>query len=286
MRLNRAFLQAGCLAAILWTSSCASTSQGESPVADLQAQMVELQKAQAGLNARIDEVNHALLVLEEAVRLNKDEIAKVSRNATTPRITIANPPDRPLPKSLAGPEPPGAPLAGQGGEFVAPPPGLDPVGKGLDRVAPPVFPKVEPKKTAGGGEPRIRLDPTADLLKDPGFRKAWENHKPGGYALSIYEWNDLAAGSKDPNVVAAARYYQADAYFQLKDQAQAIRLFQAIADDAQAGAYRAPAACRLAACLDAAGRLAEAKAQYRKVIEQFPGSDAATAAAERLKRLE
>ena len=284
MGLNRAFLQAGCLAAILWACSCASAPQGGSPVADLQAQMVELQKAQAGLNARIDEVNHALLVLEEAVRLNKGEIEKVSRNATAPRITIVNPPERSQPAPPAPPEPPAA-LTGQGGEFVAPPPALDPANKGLDRSAPPIFPKSDPRKAAGG-EPRLRVDPGPELLKDPLFRKAWENRKPGGYALSIYEWNDVASGSQDPKVVAAARYYQADAYYELKEYSQAIRLFQELPDDAQAGAYRAAAACRLAACLDAAGRLAEAKAQYRKVVERFAGSDAAAVAAERLKRLE
>ena len=278
--MNRAFLWAGCLAAILGVCACASTPRAEPRLAELQAQMVEVQKAQAGVNARMDEMSHALLVLEEAVRLNKDEIDKVARTSTTPRITITNPPARPEPKTPAAAL---APLAGQGGEFVAPPPAFDPTRNDLDRAAPPVLPK---SGSVAPADSRFRVDPDPALLKDPQFRKAWEAQKPGGYALAIYAWSDVTGGSKDPRAVAAAGYYQAEAYFQLKEYTHAISLFQGLADDAQAGAYRAAAAYRWAGCLDATGRLADAKAQYRKVAEKFPGSEAATLATERLKRLE
>jgi TolA-binding protein len=287
MGLNRRVLPAALIAAFLAVCSCASAPDGTHRFAELQAQMVELQKAQAGVIARMDEINHALLVLEEAVRLNKQEIERVSKTAVSPRVTIAAAPPQPAPKPPALPPttspPPDGPLAGQGGEFVAPPPSLDPGRVAPDRAAPPILPRRSVKAAIDG---TFRVEPDPALLADAAFAGAWASHKPGGYALAIFAWNDVQSGAGGPGVVNAARYYQAEAYFQLGEYAQAISLFQGIPGNAQAGAYRAAAAYRLACCQEAAGRVADAVAQYRKVIEQFPGTDAAKRASGRLGQVE
>jgi TolA-binding protein len=246
--------------------------------------MVELQKAQAGVVARMDEVNHALLVLEEAARLNTQEIERVSKAAVTPRITIAGPPARPEPKPATPPATPTAePLVGQGGEFVAPPPSLDPARVATDRAAPPVLPRPSGKASL---DLRFVVEPDAALMKNAAFAKAWADHKPGGYALAIFAWNDALADGTTPGVAIAARYYQAEAYYQLGEYAQAAGLFQGIPGNAQAGTYRAAAAYRLACCHEAAGKFADAVAQYRKVVEQFPGTDAAKRASGRIGQIE
>lgn len=257
--------------------SCAKTTDLSPRINELQNQLIELQKSQASLNVRMDELGNSIMVLEETTRLSRMELENLKRSTTSPRITITN---RQAEDSRTYPrtQPPVAEenlkpaISGRGGEYVAPPPLLDP--SVPVQIKEPISPAED-----------CRIEPSADLLADAGFAKAWAVHSSERYGLAIYEWSEVKSSVSDESIRFAALYFLAECYYRLKEYQQAVSLYSETARGATGVLYRQCALLKVAMCLEFSGKSAEAIDWYNQVVQNYPGTDVAKLAQGRLSKI-
>jgi len=249
--------------------SCAERNNPAPQTADLQAQLIEIQKAQVGLNARMDEINHDLYVLQETVKENREAIGDLEGRTRRPQITIkSGSGSAPPPKKTTPAPAPAAPP--RGGEFVAPPPEV------VNRE-----PAASPPKETGpatalfAGGLGNEFAPVVQLIKE------------GQYGLAIFEINELGPGGGGPDRLASVGLLRGECYFGLKDYPQAVKEFHKVINiENVEGEKASHALYKIGLCLERISDPAGARAFYDRAANEYPGTRAAELARERRAALE
>jgi tetratricopeptide (TPR) repeat protein len=152
-----------------------------------------------------------------------------------------------------------------------------------------VFPTSEEKfkKAAAGFDGVARQWPSLPAGRRAGYYAALCRIELGDLANARPVLSDLA-GRRDeaPLEAALARFALADLELRGGQVEKAIDAYKLMADDSTLPLPRDYALMRLAATLEAAARVQEAGASYRRVVEEFPQSVYAPEARRRMEHLQ
>ncbi|MGH9319913.1 MAG: tol-pal system protein YbgF [Vicinamibacteria bacterium] len=266
------------LAGAFSSSTAAAQKKEDIILAELrqiQAQLAQLQTAQAALKSTLDTLSEGAAEQQDALRktladsrivierLQQDmsilservdetnaRIGSLSEEMTSinqSREPIILPP---LPTAEAGQEGTGESGAQQGEEVVAPPPVVAAVPNVIDI-----------------------------------YNQARNDYTQGRYPLAISGFKDVLELDKRGDLADNARYWMGESYLAQRQYEQALAEFDRIIRDYPSSNKRPDAYLKKAMTLEDMGRRSEANVMYELVIEQFPRTNQERVARRRLEAL-
>jgi tol-pal system protein YbgF len=136
--------------------------------------------------------------------------------------------------------------------------------------------------TPEGAKPRIIL-PTEE--PDDLYREGYDLYLNGEYGLAIERFTHYLAKYPDTTLADNALYWLAESHYGNADYSSAIKHFERLPADYPASRKAAPALLRSADCFTALGESVESAVRLLAILKQYPTSDEAITASDRLDAL-
>jgi tol-pal system protein YbgF len=148
-------------------------------------------------------------------------------------------------------------------------------------------------ETLGGvGNPNSSTSPAGSALppasvagEQASYDAAFNALKGSDYPKAIQNFKSFLASFPSSPLASNAQYWLGEAYYVTRDYDSAITAFRKVTTDWPESRKAPDALVKVGFTQSAQGKNAEARATLEEVTRRFPGTEAATLAADRLKRL-
>ena len=251
MRKGKLYLYVVLLMALTQSLGCANNDQIEKDLASLRSQMIEMQKSNADMNLRMEELSNSIFILQERSKANTDAIKDVSQ----PRIVIQDIPAE--------------------NHLTAMP--SDPLPQGP--VQSPSFGTAAIKSSVGVGIPVQ----ASGLSGSNTFDSARQSYSQDNFGLAVFDFSAFLQKNPTGPQAQQARYFLGMSYFKLNEYGQAAREFTRYLSDYPAGARAAEVTYMAGLAYNAAGQPDQARTFFDLAAKKYPGTVWATKAARATK---
>jgi len=253
---------------VLTVAGCAGPGQArqaEQELQELQDQLTELQRSNASLQRKVEELNHWLFLLQDKVDSNR---VSLSRRSSKPELKVVKlePPAAPKPRAETEVQ--------RGGGFEA-------------RVEP------EPASAADAAagsrreaSARTRAERVArNQAAVEAYQEAFAMLERGEVNQAVLRFSRFLDDFRDSDLADNALYWTGEAYFDQKEYALALAEFQRVVSEYPEGNKVPDALLKSALCLAELKDRTRARNALYQLVDLYPSSEAARKAQQRLAEL-